>query len=271
MLQSRVWSSDKVAERVAKDFVPLYLDGDKNQEEKRMFPVNAYPTIILAEADGTILVTQRGHGGMMTPERWITWIDMQLEGVDETPRLLKEAKESNDPDKIIEVAQRLVILGRHQEAADLYARAEKLLEDRAFELRIERARLLLRRNEYTSDLVELMESLIPVLFERKDERTHSLVYAYANLIARLAPADKRDPAAARNLMLRLIETFPEHEQVRGCRNFAAMYAHLGGDDETALAEMRAMIAEDEENDVDDAYTARARRFVQTLEAGERFR
>jgi thioredoxin-like negative regulator of GroEL len=270
-LHARVWSHDSIAERVDKDFIPLLLDGDVDQEEKKMFPVRAYPTIILAEADGTILVNQRGSGGMMTPERWIAWIDQQIKGVDTIGEILGEAEEAEGLDDLLRIAEQLVKLGRHQEAADLYARAQKKIEKQLFEVKVERAELLLRVREDTDELRAIMDDILPTMFETKDERTQGLVYQYSNLIARLAPADRRDPAHARVLMVQLIETFPEHEYFRSFRQFAAMYAHLAGDNETALKEMRAMIKEDEEAGQDDTHTARARQFVERLEAGERYR
>jgi len=270
VLQARVWSQDSIAERVAKDFIPLYLDGDVNREEKRQFPVNAYPTIILADSDGTVLVTQRGNGGMLTPERWIAWIDLQIKGVDAVGDILKEVHEIEDVDTLIETAERLIALGRHEEAAELYARAEALLEKQLFNLKVDRAALMLQSNRDSEELRALMDEILPRMFETKDERTQPMVYRYTNLIARITHLDKQ-PLKAREYMLELIKAFPDHEYIRSFHNFAAMYAHLGGDDETALKEMRAMIKQDEENGVEDVFTDRARRFVQRVEAGERYR
>jgi tetratricopeptide (TPR) repeat protein len=269
MLKSRVWSSDTTADHVTKKFIPVHIDGREQPAVAKAFEVKAYPTIVLAEADGTVITTKRGAAGLDTPERFNTWADLQLEGATALPGLLKEAEDTDDPDKLLALADKLIVLGRKEEAADILARAEDLLAERLLQTRLERAKLMLSGMKDSPELRKLMDPLIKEMIDSEDDRIVAPAFQYANTVARLA--DKKDPQAARQLMLDLREAFPEHASVRGMRTFAAMYAHLGGDDETAIAEMKEFIKEDEENEVDDAYTKRARLFVERVEKGERYR
>jgi hypothetical protein len=75
------------------------------------------------------------------------------------------------------------------------------------------------------------------------------------------------------MMLDLIAAFPESPRLVELRCRAGMYAHLGGDNETALAEMK-QTAEDFKDSTDETtkiWVDRCKRFIATLEKGERYR
>lgn len=249
----------------------MKVQSNETPEISKTYGVKAHPSLVLAEADGKAITTKVGASGIMTPATFNTWLDLQLEGAATLPKLLEEAKDSTDPDLLIKVAEKLVALEQLEEAARMFGRAEKLLVERTLNVKLQRAGLLLRGNKDSTDLRAVMDDLLPSLIEAKDERIVDLAFKYCNIFARLGTVEKNNPERARQVMLDMQTAFPEHGQVRAMRNSAAMYAHLGGDDETALAEMKAMIADDEANEVDDPYTKRARAFVARLEKGERYR
>ncbi|MCL4730123.1 MAG: thioredoxin family protein [Planctomycetes bacterium] len=272
-LAAEVWSLDSVARRVAKDFVPVYVDGDKDKATCRKYEVNAYPTIILANADGSLIAKEVGTGGRFTGEAWIDWIDRQLGTGDRLGDLIKAAN-ANPADVAAQraVADALYAAGRKKEAAEYYARAEKVLEDELLLIKLRKAEAMMDRAKSSPEVAELLNEVIPKLIAKKDERVVEITLNFANQIGRLAGKDN-DPRRARQMMLDLMAAFPEHKQMVVFRCNAGMYAHQSGDNETALAEMRK-IAEDYKDSTDEVtkiWVDRCERFIKAVEGGHKYR
>lgn len=272
-LAAEVWSKDEVALRVGKDFVAAYVDGDKDKATCRKYEVSAYPTIVLANADGSLISKEVGTGGRFTAEAWIDWIDKQLGGSDRLAGIIKAAADKpNDAAAQRAVADQLYNAGRKKEAAEYYAKAEKLLEDELLLIKLRKAEAMMDRAKSSPEVSELLNEVIPKLIAKKDERVVAITLNFANQVGRLAGKDN-DPKRARQMMLDLIAAFPEHKQMVEFRCQAGMYAHMAGDNEVGLAEMRK-IAEDYKDSTDETtkiWVDRCKRFIATIEGGGKYR
>lgn len=266
-LDADVWSDASFAEALSKQFVALKIDGDKQKELTRSFGVTAYPTIVLAEADAKAFCTQVGTDRRFTPNAWILWLDEQLNSGSKLAGL--KAAVDSAPDNATAwttYADALYALGRGKEATEAYSKAEALLDEAALHVKVRKAKLLLATLKDDPTCREVLEDLIPKLLKRKDERVIELSVDFSNIVGRLAK--ERDPKAARQMMLDLKAAFPESTRLTEIRCMAGMYAHLAGDNETALAEMQAILKDGDEKD---PWVARAKAFVDRLSKGERYR
>lgn len=271
-LAADVWSDAGFAETLAKNFVALKIDGDAQKEATRSFGVTAYPTILLTEADGSVVCTQVGTDKRFTPAAWILWLDEQLNSGSKLAGL-KAATDSKPEDAAAwsAYADALFELGRKQEAAEAYTKAESLLDEQALHVKVRKAQLLLAQMKDDPTCREVLEELLPKLIKRKDERAIDLSLDFANIVGRLAK--EKDPKRSRQMMLDLIAAFPESPRLIELRCRAGMYAHLSGDNETALAEMK-QAAEDFKDSTDETtkiWVDRCKRFIATLEKGEKYR
>ncbi|MBX3459271.1 MAG: thioredoxin family protein [Planctomycetes bacterium] len=270
-LQAKVWDDDNFAVALAKTCVALKLDGDLEREAVKSFEVRGYPTVVLCDSDGKVLARQVG-AAMQTGAAWETWISEKLGHGSQLEDLIKAATAApQDLAKVKGVADALWDLGRKDEAAQWYDKAEKLADETALQIKLRKVEALLIKRKDDPTIHEVMGDILPRMMAKKDERVIDISFNFANLIARMA--EKKDPAKARKLMQDLAAAFPEHKKAPGMRCMAGMYAHLGGDNETALAEMKK-IAEDYK-DSDDAETKiwvdRCHRFIKTLESGDKYR
>ncbi len=260
-LQSVVWSDKAVGERVAKDFVPVKLDGDKEAALKKQFEITAYPTIILAEADGSVIVKQVG-AAFATPEAAIIWLDEKLK----TPGLLDglvEAAKKNPQDPMAQkaLADAYFKAGRKEDAAKVYAIAEKLLEDALIDVKLRQCESLIAKRD-SEAVKEVLDELLPKLLKKKDERAIAPTLTFANLIARMV--EKKDPAKAREMVLALIEAFPEHKRIIEFRCNAALYAHLNGEHDVARKEAQAVV---DAGPAEDVWVDRAKRLIAAIDKG----
>lgn len=258
-LEEKVWSDKSVAERVSKDFVAVKLDGDKETDLKKQFEITAYPTLIIAEADGKVLVKAVG-APFATPEAAIVWFDTQLK----TPGLLDtliEATKKNplDPMAHKALADAYFKAGRKEDAAKSYAVAEKLLEDALIDVKLRQCEALIAKRD-AEPVREVLDEWLPRMLKRKDERAIQPSLTFANLIARLIP--KKDPAKARELVVALVTAFPDHKRHLEFECNAAYYAYLSGDKETARKEAAAIY---DNGDKTDVWVDRARRLIEAID------
>jgi len=272
-LAAEVWSKDLIATRVSKDFVAVHVDGDKDKKTCAKYEVRAYPTIVLANADTSLIAKEVGTGGRFTPEAWIDWIDRQLGAGDRLGDLIKTAT-----DKPADVAAQRAVAdamfgaGRKKEAAEYYAKAEKLMEDDLLLIKLRKAEAMMDRAKSSPEVAELLNEVIPKLIAKKDERVVQITLDFSNQIARMAGKDN-DPKRARQMMQDLIAAFPDHKQMIEFRCHAGMYAHQSGDNETGLKEMK-QIAEDYKDSTDEtvkAWVARCGVFIKKVEGGHKYR
>lgn len=272
MLKAKVWSKDAIAERVAKDFVPVYVDGDEDRAAVKEFEVKAYPTIILAEADGKLIAKESGSGGKLTPEAWSMWIDQQLGATGKLDALIAAVeKNPQDAASLRSLADAYYELGRKDEAVQYYSKAEAIVEEELIQIKLRKCELLMAGMKDDPTVREVLDELIPKLLKKKDERVIEISLSFANIVARMA--DEKDPARGRQMMLDLKEAFPEHKGVIEFRCRAGMFAHMDGDNDTALTEMRAIAEEykDSEDEAEKIWVDRCHRFIKKIEDGGRYR
>ncbi|MCA8915427.1 MAG: thioredoxin family protein [Planctomycetes bacterium] len=272
LLKQKVWSSDVIARRVDKDFVPVYLDGDKEAAAKKLFDVKAYPTIILAENDCKLIAREVGTGGKLTPEAWSMWIDDKLGQTGKLDALLSAVeKDPKDASALRGLADAYYSLGRKEDAAVFYGKAEELVEEELIQIKLKKCEILMAKLKDDPTVREVLDEWIPKLLRKKDERVIQISFDFANIIARMA--DEKDPKTARQMMLDLKEAFPDSDRMIEFRCHAGMYAHQAGDNDTALAEMK-QIAEDYKDSDDKVikiWVDRCGRFIKTVEGGGRYR
>lgn len=271
-LQAKVWDDDNFAAALAKTCVAVKLDGDVEREAVKTFEVRAYPTILLCDAAGEVLARQVGSGGMATGAAWETWIAERLGQGSKLDALIKAATDApEDLAKVKAVADALWDLGRKDEAAQWYDKAEKLADETALQIKLRKVEALLAKRKDDPTIHEVMDDILPKLMARKDERAIDITLNFANLVARMA--EKKDPARARKMMQDLAAAFTEHKRLVEFRCHAGMYAHQAGDNETALAEMRK-IAEDYKDSTDETtkiWVDRCHRFIKNVEGGHKYR
>lgn len=272
-LAAEVWSKESMAARVSKDFVAVHVNGDKDKATCAKYEVKAYPTIILANTDGSVIAKEVGTGGRFTAEAWIDWIDRQLGAGDRLGDLIKAANDKPaDVAAQRAVADSMFAAGRKKEAAEFYARAEKILEDDLLLIKLRRAEAMMDRAKSSPEVAEILNEVIPKLIAKKDERVVKITLDFANQVSRLAGKDN-DPKRGRQMMQDLIAAFPDHKQMIEFRCQSAMYLHQSGDNENAIKEMK-QIAEDFKDSTDETtkiWVDRCHRFVKAVEGGHKYR
>ena len=266
-LQKTVWSSEDVATRVAKDFVPCKIDGDADKDTCKIYDIRGYPTIILAQADGTVIVKEVGAKALgRTADSAIMWIDDQLKTPGRLAALEKaRADNPTDPMAAKKLADAYFAAGRKADAAKLYDIAEKLLDDALIDVKLKQCDALVVSKE-AAKATAIMDELLPRLLKAKDERVVDSTCTFANLLARFA--EKKDPKKARQLMLYLMAAFPEHKRIKEFRCWAMMYAHMDGDNETAKKEAQKLV---DEGPANDPYVDRCSRFIKQIDSGHKYK
>lgn len=272
MLQQKVWSDSAFAETLAKTSVAVKLDGDTEVQAKKDFEIRAYPTILLAQADGKVLARQVGAGGMMTANAWEIWISEALGSGSKLDDLVKAAEEApQDLAKVKAVADTLYELGRKDEAVKWYDKAEKLVDEQSLQIKLRKVEVLLGKMKDDPTIHEVMDEILPRMMAKKDERVIDISLSFANLIARLG--EKKDPARARKMMQDLQAAFTDSDRMIEFRCRAGMFAHQAGDNETALTEMKQIAQDfkDSDNETIKIWVDRCHRFIKTLEGGGKYR
>jgi len=116
-----VWCDESVAQRIAKDFVPLLIDVDKDEKTAATYEVSAMPTLVIADAKGEVQVKQIG-APFSTPKDAVKWFDDISTAQKELPALEKAFNESKNAD--VAAATKLVDaynkLGQNAKARKVY-------------------------------------------------------------------------------------------------------------------------------------------------------
>lgn len=79
-LEREGWANEEIARIVNRDFVPVRVDATENEPDldpavaalKKRYGVNAFPTLVITDADGKELRRQEGFGGRRALERFLT-------------------------------------------------------------------------------------------------------------------------------------------------------------------------------------------------------
>ncbi|MBK9975603.1 MAG: thioredoxin family protein [Planctomycetes bacterium] len=204
MLDKDVWSDKGVAERVSRDYVPVKIDVDEQQELAASYEIMAMPTLIIADAQGNAKVRQVG-AAFDNPKDALKWFDDIAVALKELPEAEKAFAESKNSDiaKGMKLAEVYGKLG-------LNSKASKVCED-----------LINGREEKDSTLVDVRIKLADLQLEEGD--SSAALGQLKIALGLLAKDDKRQVDVKLKLMdCRMYEQETEGLQVE----IEALYAEL---------------------------------------------
>ena len=245
-LEKKVWPSAELAARIHRDYVAVQIWDDGDRDAGRDYDIQVIPSLIVAEADGTLLIKQVGPP-FMSPNAAITWFD-------DIPARLKvvadaEAAAKNRPEDFfaqLDLYRARQTVGRTDSADLALTAAEKLAgEDAGRKLEIDIARLcVLSARQKLSAAKEIAERVAKALVEKNDPRLPELglvivdVYAFCNKYTE-----------ARELAFKVNTVAPKNPDVLQYKVRAAYAAFRAGDKATAKTELDAIIAAGPEDDL----------------------
>jgi thioredoxin-like negative regulator of GroEL len=94
VMDEKVWSDDAVAKRVADEYVPVKIDCEADTETAEKFEAAAFPTYVIADAEGKVLV--RFEGAFATEAapalEWLTKVSVALKARPELEAKFDESK-----------------------------------------------------------------------------------------------------------------------------------------------------------------------------------
>lgn len=161
-----------MAERLGRDFVPLLIDVDNDQETPAKYGVTAMPTLVIADAAGEVQVKSVG-APFDNPKDAVKWFDDVAQALKDLPALEKAFNESKNADVV--TAGKLVDshtkLGQDDKARKV---CESILEGRdpkdtaVADVRIKFADLLMRGDEPDKAAEQLKQVL--KLLAKDDKR-----------------------------------------------------------------------------------------------------
>lgn len=162
-----MWSDEKVAERVARDFVPLLIDVDKDQDTAARYGISAMPTLVIADAAGEVQVKSVG-APFDNPKGALKWFDDVAQALEDLPALEKTFNESKNADvaAATKLADAYSKLGHSGKARKVY---EAILEGRepkdaaVADVRLKLADLLMQNDDpgAASSQLKLVLDVLP--------------------------------------------------------------------------------------------------------------
>lgn len=213
MLDKDVWSDKAVAERVHRDFVPVKIDVDVQQELAASYEIMAMPTLIIADAEGNAKVRQVG-AAFDNPKDALKWFDDIAAALKDLPDAEKAFAESKNSD-----------IAKGTKLADLYGKlglngkAAKVCED-----------LINGREEKDSTLIDVRLKLADLQLEESDSA--AAMGQLKIVLGLLAKDDKR----VVDVKLKLIDCRMYEQETEGlAKEVETLYAELlKGKDERML-------------------------------------
>ncbi|SMP56934.1 Thioredoxin-like [Neorhodopirellula lusitana] len=70
-MKKQTWSDGQVQATISRDFEPLMLDGDKDQQIVKQLGIRGYPATLVYDSHGSFLAMK---SGFMTPEVATNWL-----------------------------------------------------------------------------------------------------------------------------------------------------------------------------------------------------
>jgi hypothetical protein len=226
----------------------------KDKETLQKFGVRAFPTFVITDAEGTELMRQVGAGPFATPEdarEWFPKISKALKSVSDLEARHKEDAENLDV--AIELADTYTLLGKGDKAIELYkVIAPKVKEDdeRYVDVQLAYAAALRgtmnreNQKEVAGQLGKIYDKILPDLIKAGDDRAVDP----GILNARIKQIVDEDLKAARKQCVDMLEPYAEHDRILEIKYWAAVFASLDGDKDTAKTEFEAIIEAGKEDD-----------------------
>jgi|GEM_PF-6567566 len=270
-----IWSNADVGESVNSRLVALKVDVDVRNEELEKFKVTVIPTVVLAEANGTMIGRFEGVVFFSTEEA-TTWFDKKLKAADEI-KDLEDAWFDDGPAQVgidlaavqMELAQPANAVATLEIVADMLEEGDAKIpsvqvligeanyEQRKFKEAAANFKaavdLLPKKGKegwkarhmygecliYTEDARGAFNVLDPLFQEIKAENDTYLcevAWAYGTSLGQTG-----DPAKARRVLIETADAFPDGKEVDQLRAVAAIIALQLGDIESAKKEAKEII------------------------------
>lgn len=259
-----MWPDKALGERIAKDFVAILIDVDKDQATPKKYGVSAMPTLVIADAKEKALITQVG-APFSTAEEALKWFDDISTALKDVEKLEAElAKDSKNVDLSLKLADTYAKLSRHADAAKLLdtvlaglAKDDKRVND----VKLKLADALFKGELDSERGVELCKELTKVFLEAKDERAMESVHGVM-----MGHWQKEEYKEAREVLLTCVAAFPKHAKVIEYRVYAAYLLFQSGDKAGAIKETKAVI---EAGPADHDWVKQAKELLEHLEKDEK--
>ena len=114
MLDRTTWKDEKVQAWLKKSTVPLKIDAEKERELASRYHINAYPTMVFIQPDGTVKGRLRGY---LPPEQFVGQAEAAVTGEGALGAAKASVKASpNDPNAHVALADALSESGKQKEA-----------------------------------------------------------------------------------------------------------------------------------------------------------
>lgn len=246
MLDREVWPDEALAAAIAKNFVPLLIYDHKDKDTMTKYGVRAFPTFVVTDAAGEEEMRQVG-APFRTPADATEWFGKIHDGLENIEGREKAHQENpDDIDAALKLADTYSNLGRGAEALPIFAKLVDKLEKgdkRYVDLRLKQADAMMgtlsRENqaEVGKQMGEIYDEILPGMIKEKDDRAVS----HGITSARIKAIVSKDAPGARKLVQEMAGAFPEHDRALEMKYFAAVFAQMGGDNDTAKAEFEAMV------------------------------
>ncbi len=240
------------------------VDVDKDEATMKQYGVSAMPTLVIADNKETTLVKQVGAPFSTVAEatKWFENIASALKDI--TDLESKHAKDAKDLDVSIKLAETYIKLSRHADAAKLLDKVLAALpkdDKRMLDVKLKLADALLQgEDEKDSERgVALCKELTEAFIKIKDERAMESVHGV--MMGHWKAGEFKE---AREALLKCVALFPKHEKAIEYRVYAAYLSAQGGDKDTAIKELKAVI---EAGPADHQWVQSAKQVLEELESG----
>ncbi|CAG0968062.1 hypothetical protein PLCT2_01170 [Planctomycetaceae bacterium] len=171
-----MWPDKALGERIAKDFIAVLVDVDKDGETAKKYGVSAMPTLVIADKEEKVLVMQVGapFSTVAAASKWFDGIVWALGAIDGLEKAYADKPE--DADAALKLVDACKKLGRGDDVVRLCEKfiaqltaSDKKLVDFQFVLgshKLENARSL----DDIKGAGELLEKALSTLLAAKDRR-----------------------------------------------------------------------------------------------------
>lgn len=203
-----MWEDKTVQAEVLK-YVPLWAVTKTQGPLAAKYGVMRGAALVVADAPGSTLLVQRGIPFTNTEKAlaWFGGIAGKLQAVNEAKA--KCAATPEDTQARTALAEAYAVAGRLDDAIAAFgevAARHAAGSDERISIEFKRAGLATQKSDF--ELAgKLYESVVPALIEKRDERAVTGATNWASILISARKADK-----AREVLLKVVQTFPKHER-----------------------------------------------------------
>ncbi len=232
-----------MAEAFNTQYVAALLDTAKHEKLCKELAIN-FETLAVLNAEGKLLAAWREGSGHESEAvlKWLkSWPDLEKAVTNAQAAF----KTKSDQDTRLALAKALDDAGRIAESSIHYEDAAKSLpkdDKRLLDVQLRRAEIALQMWDWEKAQTIQIE-IFPKLLEAKDERAIAAAWGLVN-----KHSSDGDSKAAREVLIKVANAFPDNLDAQMCRISAAWMAHYAGDTATAKTELKAIIEQAKSNE-----------------------